>query len=142
MHVRTCHHHPNFPTLTDRYRSEVVSERRHNVEMSVALRAVQRASSQPTSPMHRAIQGGTMPRTPSWGPGHTAGSVQAASGQHALRPSTAAPRVGAGTGPGSDLFGSLGGSFGRGGLRPTTAGPQMTRSFSERSGGSAQGVRA
>lgn len=57
-----------------RYRVEVQAEKKRCSDMSVALRAVQRAQARPDSPLNRAIAAhspaGTLTRSPTWGPGH------------------------------------------------------------------------
>ncbi|MEW5297601.1 MAG: hypothetical protein WDW36_000802 [Sanguina aurantia] len=58
-------------TSVARYRQETQLEKRRQAEMAVALRAVQRAQSQPDSALQKVIAAAPLPRCTTWGYGHT-----------------------------------------------------------------------
>lgn len=86
-----------------RYRNEVQAEKKKSNEVTVALRSVQRAQTQPQSGVNKAIAAftpaGTLTRSPTWGMGHTRPSTAHPAGlAHSMRSSgTGASMMGLGT---------------------------------------------
>ncbi|KAG1664996.1 hypothetical protein FOA52_014676 [Chlamydomonas sp. UWO 241] len=113
---QTVEYMRSLETQVARYRQEVQSEKRRNNEMAVALRSVQRAGPAGVSAPGTASRPGTAtgrpaaaPLPPSWGPGHSAGSVHQAGvfGRSlSSRPATAHASLGGRAGSPS-AFGSV-----------------------------------